>query len=197
MTIPTVPVTVTIADQNGSVLAGAKISAILTRDEVYGGFVVPNQVVATTNASGIAVLNLFPNQLGTQGSQYIFKIVSSSGKALSLTGTVPNAACNLENIVNMPAYSGKPDGQLAIDAAIDMLTAANDLLAAAANVVDGNTVLYGPAIPTTEGIDGNFYINTASNMLYGPKAAGAWPAGTSLIGPAGATGAAGAQGVQG
>ena len=63
---------------------------------------------------------------------------------------------------------------------------------------NGNTILYGAVAPAAgTGIDGNFYINTASNTLYGPKAAGAWPAGTSLIGPAGATGAAGAQGTQG
>lgn len=53
---------------------------------------------------------------------------------------------------------------------------------------DGNTVLYGTAAPTTEGVDGDFYIRTTTNYIYGPKASGAWPAGVSLIGPTGATG---------
>ena len=56
------------------------------------------------------------------------------------------------------------------------------------NGTDGNTVLYGVVAPTTEGVDGNFYIDTVTNYLYGPKASGAWPAGTSLIGPTGPAG---------
>jgi hypothetical protein len=62
---------------------------------------------------------------------------------------------------------------------------------------DGNTVLYGAVAPTTEGVDGNFYIDTATNFIYGPKAAGTWPAGTSLVGPTGATGSTGATGATG
>jgi hypothetical protein len=48
-------------------------------------------------------------------------------------------------------------------------------------------LLYGTAAPTTEGVDGNFYIRTTTNYIYGPKAAGVWPAGTSLVGPTGPT----------
>lgn len=50
---------------------------------------------------------------------------------------------------------------------------------------DGNTIIYGTVAPTTEGFDGDSYINTATSMLYGPKAAGVWPTGTSLVGAAG------------
>uniref|UniRef100_UPI0040485594 hypothetical protein n=2 Tax=Algoriphagus sp. TaxID=1872435 RepID=UPI0040485594 len=63
--------------------------------------------------------------------------------------------------------------------------------------VDGKTVLNGITNPTNQGVDGDFYINTNSNTLFGPKASGTWPSGFSLAGPQGATGAAGAQGVQG
>uniref|UniRef100_UPI0040476401 hypothetical protein n=1 Tax=Algoriphagus sp. TaxID=1872435 RepID=UPI0040476401 len=63
--------------------------------------------------------------------------------------------------------------------------------------VDGKTVLNGTTNPTNQGVDGDFYINTNSNTLFGPKASGTWPSGFSLVGPQGATGAAGAQGVQG
>lgn len=49
---------------------------------------------------------------------------------------------------------------------------------------DGNTILYGTIDPTTEGVDGDFYINTAANTIFGPKAT-AWPSGVSLVGPAG------------
>lgn len=55
---------------------------------------------------------------------------------------------------------------------------------------DGQTVLNGAGAPGGGlGVDGDFYIDTAADFLYGPKAGGVWPAGVSLVGPA--TGAAG------
>jgi Collagen triple helix repeat (20 copies) len=64
---------------------------------------------------------------------------------------------------------------------------------------DGNTVLRGTGAPdNTVGHDGDFYIDTAADMLYGPKASGAWPAtGTSLVGPKGDTGDPGPAGPAG
>jgi hypothetical protein len=64
---------------------------------------------------------------------------------------------------------------------------------------DGSTVLNGTGAPAdTVGHDGDFYLDTAAGVLYGPKAGGTWPAnGTSLIGGPGATGPAGPQGPQG
>ena len=55
----------------------------------------------------------------------------------------------------------------------------------------------------TVGNDGDFYLNTTTYMLFGPKTNGSWGIGKSLIGPTGAqgpiglTGATGAQGIQG
>ena len=48
-----------------------------------------------------------------------------------------------------------------------------------------------------QGVNGDFFINTATNTIYGPKANGAWPAGVSLVGSQGPTGATGATGPQG
>lgn len=64
---------------------------------------------------------------------------------------------------------------------------------------NGNTVLNGTGAPaSTVGNDGDFYIDTAADVLYGPKASGSWPAtGTSLVGNPGATGPAGPAGPQG
>ena len=59
---------------------------------------------------------------------------------------------------------------------------------------DGNTVLNGSAVPTTEGVDGDFYIRTGVWTIYGPKASGLWGSPTTLIGPQGITGADGADG---
>jgi hypothetical protein len=64
--------------------------------------------------------------------------------------------------------------------------------------IPGNTVLYGPADPVAgTGIDGNFYINTNTHFMFGPKAAGAWPVGFSLIGPQGVQGVKGDKGDKG
>jgi integrin beta 8 len=66
------------------------------------------------------------------------------------------------------------------------------------NGQDGNTILSGNTDPNnTQGKDGDIYINTATNTYFGPKTAGAWGAGTSLIGPAGADGADGTNGIDG
>ena len=52
---------------------------------------------------------------------------------------------------------------------------------------DGRTILSGSGAPTTQGEDGDFYLDTAASSIYGPKNV-TWPAGVSLIGPAGADG---------
>lgn len=49
-----------------------------------------------------------------------------------------------------------------------------------------NTVLYGSTTPDNSlGLDGDFYINTTNNYIYGPKIYDEWPAGISLIGQSG------------
>ena len=63
---------------------------------------------------------------------------------------------------------------------------------------DGRTVLNGTIAPVdAQGANGDFYIDTTTSTIYGPKVAGVWPAGVSLVGPAGVTGATGAAGVDG
>ncbi|MFN4830502.1 MAG: hypothetical protein ACK5GB_00030 [Sphingomonadales bacterium] len=63
---------------------------------------------------------------------------------------------------------------------------------------DGKTVLSGTNNPVAAtGSNGDFYINTSTNTLFGPKASGTWPTGISLVGPAGPTGATGAAGIDG
>ena len=60
------------------------------------------------------------------------------------------------------------------------------------------TLLYGAGNPSNAtGVNGNFYINTSTFTIFGPKSGGVWPAGQSMIGPTGPAGAAGPQGPQG
>jgi hypothetical protein len=63
---------------------------------------------------------------------------------------------------------------------------------------NGKSVLNGTAAPTTEGVDGDFYLRTSNSTLYGPKASGAWPGSpVSLVGPTGSTGSTGSNGTNG
>jgi len=67
-----------------------------------------------------------------------------------------------------------------------------------ANGLDGKTILNGLVAPiASQGVDGDFYLNTATSTMYGPKTAGAWPAGVSIVGATGAAGATGTTGPQG
>jgi hypothetical protein len=62
---------------------------------------------------------------------------------------------------------------------------------------NGKTVLNGTSDPTTQGVDGDFYINTTTKFIFGPKSAGTWPAGTSLSGSSGVTSVGGTGTVSG
>lgn len=54
---------------------------------------------------------------------------------------------------------------------------------------DGKTILNGLNDPVaTLGVDGDFYLNTTTSQLFGPKTAGAWGTGVDLKGPAGIAG---------
>jgi len=58
-----------------------------------------------------------------------------------------------------------------------------------------NTVLSGAGVPAKSlGIDGDFYIDTKSMNMYGPKKNNSWPLPVSLRGPQGPAGVAGADG---
>jgi hypothetical protein len=73
--------------------------------------------------------------------------------------------------------------------------------------LNGKTILSGIVDPNSaDGADGDFYLNTVTKIFFGPKSAGIWPSGFSIVGPAGPqgttgetglTGPAGPQGLQG
>jgi hypothetical protein len=66
------------------------------------------------------------------------------------------------------------------------------------NGVDGRTILSGTTNPGGAlGSNGDFYINTTTNNIFGPKTSGSWGTGTSLVGPEGPQGPAGANGTPG
>jgi len=61
-----------------------------------------------------------------------------------------------------------------------------------------NTILNGKGVPLSSlGINGDFYIDTRSLLIYGPKAKGKWLLPQNLQGPIGATGVTGSDGKNG
>lgn len=49
-----------------------------------------------------------------------------------------------------------------------------------------NTIRSGTGAPSDSlGVNGDYYVATDTHIFYGPKTAGAWPAGTSIVGPIG------------
>jgi hypothetical protein len=61
-----------------------------------------------------------------------------------------------------------------------------------------NTLLSGAGVPAKSlGINGDFYIDTKTMNMYGPKKNNSWPLPVSMRGPQGATGAAGSDGKNG
>lgn len=119
MTTPTVPVTVTLASSGGVPYAGVTVHARLDLNEVYQGFVISNEVTGVSNASGVAVLNCFPNAptpvgLGTQGSSYRFWAQLPGGRRLDVTAQVPNAPCTLDAIANLASAPALDAAQAAI-----------------------------------------------------------------------------------
>ena len=57
---------------------------------------------------------------------------------------------------------------------------------------DGKTILSGTTLPlVAQGTIGDFYLNTTTNILYGPKSEVGWGTGVSLVGPVGEQGPSG------
>jgi hypothetical protein len=61
-----------------------------------------------------------------------------------------------------------------------------------------NTIRSGSGVPSNSVVaDGDFYVDSSSYKIHGPKAAGTWPIGVSLVGPVGADGINGTNGADG
>lgn len=137
MSTPTVPVTVTLAAQDGTPYEGVTVRARLSKNEVYEGIVISSQEEAVTDENGVAVLDLFPNApsptgLGTQGTTYRFTAAIPGGRALNVNARVPNEACRLENILVGDEVGSLSDAELALLQAQSAVTTAATSASAAA-----------------------------------------------------------------
>jgi hypothetical protein len=109
-------------------------------------------------------------------------------------------------VVTHPGTSTCPKGSKRLvlgaqgEAGTDGLTGAAGLPGKdGTNGKDGNTIWNGVTDPaSTLGVPGDMFINTVTKTFFGPKdLTNGWPAGVSMVGPAGPTGAQGPGGASG
>lgn len=98
---PTVKVTILAADQQGNRMSGAFITCILNKVDVddVAGYVSPEEIFVTADVNGMAVLELWPNERGSQGSKYIFVIENpDTYDQMRIDAIVPSQDCYLHQI---------------------------------------------------------------------------------------------------
>lgn len=106
MPLTTYTLTATILDASGAGLAGVVLTAQLDKaDEDTGtGIVVPSTpFTATTDASGIATLQLWSNTAGSAGSVYRFVATYAGATLFNATGVMPAAAAHLRELIDVSA----------------------------------------------------------------------------------------------
>ena len=164
-----------------------------------------NDVVAYNGSSYIAIVNNFSGQPPTDAAHWAVFATEGPTGATGATGaqgpqgpkgdTGATGATGAQGPIGLTGATGSqgPQGPAGADGAPGAAGTNGT------NGLNGSTVLNGAADPqATDGADGDFFINTTSNTIFGPKAAGVWPAtGTSLVGPQGPAGADGANGSAG
>lgn len=113
-----VNVSVTLLHADGRPVSEALVTASLTKIDTdsASGMVFPAAVEAETNASGVAILKLWPNSNGVAGSQYRFKAFDpeSGRKLLDEVATVPTHAANLRDILLLPPPTPLPYDEASI-----------------------------------------------------------------------------------
>lgn len=111
--IPTVAVTARVYTQDGKAVAKALVALRLTTAERYGGYIVPREIKVETDARGVAVLHIWPNELGTEGSEYRVSIRIPEGngtRTVNGHAVVPNSDCDLSDIMELPGYEPRGAG---------------------------------------------------------------------------------------
>jgi hypothetical protein len=160
-------------------------------------------LIGLTGATGPA------GSVGATGSQGLIGLTGATGPAgpvgatgaqgpIGLTGATgpagPVGATGLQGLIGLTGATGA-QGPIGLTGATG---AAGTNGTNGINGINGNTIFSGTAAPAAGvGVTGDFYIDTVANVIYGPKVALGWLAGTSLVGATGATGANGATGAAG
>ncbi len=165
--------------------AAADASSALDIQSTTKGFLVPRMTLTDRNAIASPATGLLIYQTNSTPGFYYY---DGSAWVQGIGATGPAGAAGATGPAG-PAGAAGSTGPAGPSGATGATGAAG---------ADGKTVLNGTIAPTAgTGVNGDFYINTATNTIYGPKAGGSWPAGVSLVGPQGTAGAAGTNGSNG
>ncbi|MEA2368228.1 MAG: hypothetical protein QOH38_946 [Thermoleophilaceae bacterium] len=171
-----------------------------------------NVTLAASDSCEIRV-RFVPSAIGDQSSEMDIAGTSDS-VVLSGTGTALPAGSPGADGRTILSGSGAPAGTLGADGDFYIDTSAHAIYGPKTSGVwgsgttlvgsqgtagaDGRTIRNGSGPPASGlGVDGDFYIDNVAHTLYGPKAAGSWGGGTSLVGPQGEQGAHGVEGSTG
>jgi hypothetical protein len=138
---------------------------------------------------GTVLSGIFSSINWGNGAKYIkVELDTTGGNNFTVMGTTQLLSVPYAMYANVPGVAG-PQGPQGIQGIQGLPGAVG---------ANGKTILNGAVNPTAgQGVDGDFYLNTTTKQLFGPKAGGLWGSGTSLVGPQGATGATGLQGATG
>lgn len=151
----------------------------------------PAGVAGPTGATGAT---------GAAGAAATISVGSTTTGAAGSSASVTNSGTSSAAVFDftIPAGATGPTGPTGATGATGAQGPTGATGATGAAGADGKTVRSGSGVPSNGlGVDGDFYVNTAANTIYGPKTSGLWGSPTSLVGPTGATGATGATGSTG
>jgi hypothetical protein len=171
MPLPTTNVTYSVQLANGQPDTGAVVRATLARYDVDPdhGHVEPIEVSVPADPLGTGTLTLWPNERGTTASYYNV-VIEGTERTLRLKTNVPSIgpvdlmACSM-----LPEFPGKPDGQIAFDAALDQI---RDYAAAAAAGADAYLADYA-AVRAYAGTARSIYV-TGYQVLAAPGKNAGW-----------------------
>lgn len=112
MDIPTVNVTCDFSFPSGRIINNGILVVQLAKTEKYNGYIIPQEVRVVIKENH-AVVSIFPNELGTESSWYDFIILDDYDVVDRIeTVVVPNADCNLWEIVELDPYPLRNAGDI-------------------------------------------------------------------------------------
>ena len=147
-----------------------------------------------TGSQGLTGANGLNGNNGSQGTQGLTGATGSTGQNGSNGNIGPTGLQGIQGLIGLAGQNGTAGndgatGQQGIQGLAGII---------GSNGLNGKTVLNGIADPTlTDGVDGDFFINGVTGVIFGPKTATDWGTGFSLIGQAGVVGPTGQNGAQG
>lgn len=177
-------------------------SSVLELNSITKGLLIPRMTAAqrtaiTTPAAGLLVFDTdADNFYFYNGSAWVQAIGpagtnGTNGKTILSGTTVPGAGIGVAgdfylNTATSVLYGPKTTTW---PAGVSLIGAQGP---AGTDGTNGFTILNGTTVPSAGlGVNGDFYLRTTNSQFYGPKTAGAWGAGVSLIGAQGAQGPSG------